>query len=320
MTGRPVRGRRIPTHNVAGWMEPMLATLVEALPDSRGWLFERKLDGIRALAYRDRRGDRLYSRNKLPLEESFPSIADALGRLDRDRFVLDGEIVAVVKGNAAGFEALQQSSGRTPLRYYVFDVLSLDGRDLRRLPLVERKRLLRAIPLSGRLRRTTTRKGDAEALRSEACETGWEGLIAKRSDSPYEEGRSRSWLKLKCVNEQELVVGGFTDPKGSRVGFGALLIGYHEKGELRFAGEVGTGFSEKTLRELAAKLRRLQTERSPFADHPRARKGQHFVKPALVAQVAFTEWTRDGKLRHPRFLGIRTDKKPAEVVRERPRR
>jgi bifunctional non-homologous end joining protein LigD len=316
----PVRGRRIPTTKVRGWMEPMLATLVDELEDSRGWVFERKLDGYRALAYRDGGDVRVYSRNKLPLDESFPSIVEALNRLPDERFVIDGEIVAVASGDAAGFEGLQQRSERTPVRYYVFDVLSLGGEDVRSFPLLERKRLLRSIRLTGRLRRTSVENGDAEKLRRDACKKGWEGLIAKRADSPYEKGRSRAWLKLKCVNEQELVIAGYTDPKGSRVGFGALMLGYYEDGDLRFAGEVGTGFDTKTLVELSKKLKPLTTERSPFADHPRAKKGQHFAKPKLVAQVAFTEWTRDGKLRHPRFLGLRTDKRPAEVVREEPSR
>jgi DNA ligase D-like protein (predicted ligase) len=313
-----VRGRRIPSQNVRGWMEPMLATLVEALDDSSGWVFERKLDGYRALAYRDGSDVRLYSRNKLPLGESFPTVVEALNRLPQKRFVLDGEIVAVRDGDAAGFEGLQQRTERTPIRYYIFDVLSLGGEDVRPLPIEHRKRLLRSLRLTGRLRRTSVQTGDSEKLRREACRKGWEGLIAKRADSPYRGARSKDWLKLKCVNEQELVIAGYTDPKGSRVGFGALMLGYHEGGNLRFAGEVGTGFDTKTLIELANKLEPLATDRSVFSDYPRAKKGQHFVRPKLVAQIAFTEWTRDGKLRHPRFLGLRKDKRPAEVVREEP--
>ena len=313
-----MRGKRIPTTKVAGWMDPMLATLVDALPDSRGWVFERKLDGIRALAYREDDAVRLYSRNKLPLEDSFPSVVASLESLSERRFVLDGEVVALVRGKVGGFEALQQRTSRTTLRYYVFDVLSFDGEDVRGLPLLERRRLLSGMRLAGALRRTATRSGDAEQLRSEACESGWEGVIAKRTDAPYRAGRSKDWLKLKCVLEQEFVVGGYTDPKGGRSGFGALMIGYHEDGKLRHGGEVGTGFNERTLTDLAAKLGKLSTDRSPFADHPRAMKGEHFVRPKLVVQVGFSEWTRDGKLRHPRFLGVRTDKKPADVVRERP--
>jgi DNA ligase D-like protein (predicted ligase) len=313
-----VRGRRIPAGTVRGWVEPMLATLVSELPDAGPWVFERKLDGYRALAFRDGANVRLFSRNKLPLEESFPTIAEAVAKLARKRFVIDGEIVAVVAGDAGGFQQLQQRTARTPVRYYVFDLLSLDGGDVRALPLRERRRLLRDLGLSGRLRRTATLTGDAEALLARACASGWEGLIAKRAEAHYRGGRSRDWLKLKCSNEQELVIGGFTEPKGSRTGFGALMVGYHEGGALRFAGEVGTGFNERMLRELSEKLRRLETAASPFADHPKARKGQHFARPKLIAQVGFSEWTRDGKLRHPRFLGLRTDKRPEDVVRERP--
>ena len=313
-----MRGKRIPTTKVAGWMDPMLATLVDALEDSRGWVFERKLDGIRAIAYRTGDGVRLYSRNKLPLEDSFPSVVEALQRLAGPDFVLDGEVVAMRDGKIGGFEALQQRTSRTALRYYIFDVLSLDGNDVRPLPLLERRRLLSGLRLSGTLRRTASRTGDAEKLRSEACTDGWEGVIAKRADAPYRAGRSKDWLKLKCVLEQEFVVGGYTDPKGGRTGIGALMIGYHEDGRLRHGGEVGTGFNERTLSDLADRLHKLETAKSPFSDHPKARKGEHFVKPKLVVQVGFSEWTRDGKLRHPRFLGVRTDKKPADVVRERP--
>jgi bifunctional non-homologous end joining protein LigD len=313
-----MRGKRIPTTKVAGWMDPMLATLVDSLTDSSGWVFERKLDGIRALAYRSGKGVRLYSRNKLPLEDSFPSVVDALERLRGPDFVLDGEVVAVAGGKIGGFEALQQRTGRTPLRYYIFDVLSLDGNDVRPLPLLERRRLLGGLSLTGALRRTATRTGDAEQLRSEACAAGWEGVIAKRTDAPYRGGRSKDWRKLKCVLEQEFVVGGYTDPKGGRAGFGALMICYHEDGKLRYGGEVGTGFNQRTLADLAARLAKMETNKSPFANYPKAYKGEHFVKPKLVVQVGFSEWTRDGKLRHPRFLGLRTDKRAADVVRERP--
>jgi len=313
-----VRGRRIPTTKVPGWMEPMLATLVESLPDNRGWLFERKLDGYRAIAYRDGASLRLYSRNKLPLDDEFPTIVETLKKLSARRFVIDGEIVAVVGGDAAGFGELQRRTARTPVRYYVFDVLLLGDDDVRPLPLIERKRLLRSIRLAGPLKRTGTRTGDAEQLRAEACAAGWEGLIAKRADSPYRGSRSREWLKLKCTNEQELVIAGYTDPKGSRAGFGALMLGYYEDGRLHYAGEVGTGFDTRALLDLAAKLKPTTIDRSPFSDYPRIKKGQHFVKPKLVAQIAFAEWTHDGKLRHPRFLGIRKDKRPTEVVREKP--
>lgn len=300
-------------------MEPMLATLVASLPDGRGWTFERKLDGIRALAFLDARDVRLFSRNKLSLSDSFPTVVSGLARLGSG-FVLDGEIVAMDGRSPGGFQQLQSRTPRTKIRMYVFDVLVHEGRDVRGLPLRERRRLLRSIGPADPIHRTRVVTGEAESLRRKACDAGWEGLIAKRDDSPYRTGRSRDWLKLKCSTEQEFVVGGYTEPKGSRRGFGALLLGTYQGDALRYAGEVGTGFATKELETLAAKLSRLETTTSPFADYPRAKKGQHFVRPQLVVQVAFSEWTRDGKLRHPRYLGARTDKRPAEVVREIPAR
>jgi len=320
MSASGIRGRRIDPTPVRGWMDPMLATLVESMPPEGSWIFERKLDGIRALAFRDGGTVRLYSRNKLTLHETFPSVVAAIERLPARSFVLDGEVVAIAGRQPAGFGELQRRTARTSLRYYVFDVLRIDAEDVRDRPLSERKRVLKSIPLSGTLRRTEVLRGDAAELLDNACEAGWEGLIAKREDAPYRAGRARDWLKLKCVLEQELVIGGFSDPKGSRTGFGALLLGYYEGDDLRFAGEVGTGFDHATLDALAARLGPLETDRSPFADLPRAGKGRHFVKPKLVAQVRFSEWTRDGKLRHPTFLGLRSDKKPRDVVRERPAR
>ena len=299
----------------------MLATLVEAMPPDGSWIYERKLDGIRAIAFREAgAATRLYSRNKLTLHETFPAVVDAIDRLPERSFVLDGEVVAIAGRQPAGFGELQRRTARTRLRYYVFDVLAIDGKDVRDRPLSERKRSLKSVPLSGTLRRTEILRGDPGELLASACTEGWEGLIAKREDASYRAGRSRDWLKLKCVLEQEFVVAGYTDPKGSRTGFGALLLGYNDETGLRFAGEVGTGFDQAALTAIAGKLAPLETERSPFVDLPRAGKGRHFAKPKLVAQVRFSEWTRDGKLRHPAFLGLRTDKRPGDVVRERPAR
>jgi bifunctional non-homologous end joining protein LigD len=196
-------------------------------------------------------------------------------------------------------------------------LLYFDGQDLRNLPLFERKKMLReALEFKDPLRYTEYRDGDGVAFFEEACSHGWEGILAKNAASPYLSGRSREWLKIKCTREQEFVIGGYTDPQGERIGFGALLLGYYEAGKLRYAGRVGTGFDEATLRSLSKKLASLETTTSPFADDVRPRTGVHWTKPKLVAQVAFSEWTQDGKLRHPRFLGLRTDKRPEEVVRE----
>jgi bifunctional non-homologous end joining protein LigD len=203
---------------------------------------------------------------------------------------------------------------------YVFDVLHLDGYDVRALPLRARKRLLRgALEFHGPVRLTPHRNEAGEALYAEACRKGWEGLIAKRADSPYTSARSKDWLKFKCSAEQELVIGGYTAPKGSREEFGALLVGHFADGELRYAGKVGTGFDRATLADVAARMRPLRRDDSPFAeaDVPVRVRGASWVEPELVAQIGFSEWTRDGRLRHPRFLGLREDKPAREVVRER---
>ena len=287
----------------------MAATLTDARFDDADWIFERKLDGIRCLAF----GTRLESRNGLSLNARFPTIAEALA--PPPDAVLDGEVVAFA-GSRTSFQHLGER-GREVF-YYVFDVLEADGEDLRDLPLLERKRRLRDIVKpAGPIRLTPYRREKGIALYEEACRRGWEGLIAKRADSPYVGKRSKDWLKWKCDSEQELVVGGYTAPKGSRVELGALLVGHWEDGALRYAGKVGTGFGRETLRDLAARLAPLRRDSTPFADSPRLRSAT-WVEPELVARVGFTEWTRDGRLRHPRFLGLRTDKDPRDVVRERP--
>lgn len=206
-----------------------------------------------------------------------------------------------------------------PVSFYLFDLIWLDGFDLSALPLLARKSLLREVlPFDDPVRFSEHLEEDGESAFRAACEQRWEGLVAKRAASPYVHGRSNDWLKFKCSNEQEFVVIGWTDPRGSRSGLGALLVGYHEGGELRFGGKVGTGFGERELTKLSARLRRLERQTSPLRDSKGiAKKGVHWVKPELVAQVAFSEWTPDGKLRHPRYLGLRDDKSPTQVVRER---
>jgi len=308
----------LPREGHPEWLPPMLATLTEERFNDKSWIFERKLDGIRLLSFRDGTRVRLLTRNKLDRSRSFPAVADALLEQPSRDFVIDGEVVAM-KGDETSFSLLQHGAGT--IYYYVFDILHLDGHSTRGLPVLERKRLLKeAIDFSPRaLRMTTHRTTFGERYLEEACSKGWEGLIAKEISSAYEGKRSRAWLKLKCVNEQELVVGGFTDPQGSRVGFGALLVGFHDDGVLRYAGAVGTGFDHKLLVSLHEKLKKLEQPAPPFAgDKELPKKGVHWVRPKLVAQVGFAEWTPTAKLRHPRFLGLRTDKSPADVVRERP--
>jgi len=301
---------------VIGWVEPMKAVLTEERFSDPGWVFERKLDGIRCLAFKDRDGVRMLSRNRLSLNERFPTVAAALGEDPATDFVLDGEVVAFAAGKST-FEVLQQRGERAArIYYYVFDLVHLGGEDLSPLPWRERKALLRKLlRFEGPIRLTQHRNGDGERLFRESCEKGWEGLIAKRADAPYTHGRSRDWLKFKCGFEQELVIGGFTAPRGSRTDLGALLVGHYEGEKLRYAGKVGTGFTRATLQDLATKLAKLPRDDSPFADRIRERDVT-WVQPELVAQIGFGEWTRDGRLRHPRFLGLRDDKSAREVVRE----
>ena len=295
----------------------MKAVLTDERFSRADWVFERKLDGIRCVAIRDGDSVRMLSRNDLSLNERYPEIADALAAQPSARFAIDGEVVAF-DGSQTSFSRLAQRKQRfVPVFFYVFDLLWLNGVDVRRLPLRARKSLLReAIRFEDPIRLTTHRNGDGVELFREACRKGWEGLIAKRADSPYSERRSRDWLKFKCERGQELVVGGYTDPRGSRSGFGALLLGYFDEGELHYAGKVGTGFDEATLADIAGRLRKLETSAPPFADTTAIERGAHWVEPELVAQIGFTEWTRHGRLRHPRFLGLRDDKSASEVVRE----
>jgi bifunctional non-homologous end joining protein LigD len=294
--------------------DAMKATLTDARFSDPEWIFERKLDGIRCVAVRDGGPTRLLSRNDLALR--FPEIAAALDAEPRERFAVDGEVVAF-DGDQTSFAKLARR-GREPVTvfFYVFDLLWLDGRDVRGLPLRARKSLLRdTLSFADPIRLTPHRNEDGEAFYEEACRKGWEGLIAKRADSPYGGRRSRDWLKFKCGKGQELVIGGFTEPKGSRIELGALLAGYYDGDRLRYAGKVGTGFDRATLRELGKRLRALRRDSSPFADDIRER-GVTWVEPELVAQVGFAEWTGDGRLRHPRFLGLREDKPARAVVRE----
>ena len=314
--------------DVPRWTEPMLATLTHDYFSDPDWLFERKLDGERCLVFRDGDELRLLSRNRKSLNDTYPELAEALEDQACRRFVADGEVVAF-DGDVTSFSRLQQRMGiedpdqaratGVAVYLYLFDLLHREGYDLTRLPLRRRKALLKdAIAFSGRLRYTAHRNRDGRGFREEACRKGWEGLIAKQAAAPYQHGRSRRWLKFKCGNRQELVVGGFTDPEGARRGFGALLLGYYEDDNLRYAGRVGTGFDDQQLTELRRRLDGLERETSPFADFEGGGEPVHWTRPELVAEVGFTEWTGDGRLRHPRFLGLRRDKAPRDVVREEP--
>jgi DNA ligase D-like protein (predicted ligase) len=299
--------------------QAMKAMLTKERFSDPNWIFERKLDGIRCIAVRDGDGVRLRSRNDLSLNGRYPELAEALDAERQQRFAIDGEVVAFA-GSATSFARLARRQQQSvPVFYYVFDLLWLDGHDIGRLPLRTRKRLLRAaLKFHGPIRLTPHRNEDGEAMFAHACAHGWEGVIAKRADSPYTHGRARDWLKFKCGQGQELVIAGYTKPQGSRTDFGALLLGYYEDGRLRYAGKVGTGFDLQTLKQLGGQLRELHTSAPGFDDATAIRERNiTWVQPTLVAQVAFSEWTGAGRLRHPSFLGLRDDKPASEVVRER---
>ena len=303
---------------------PELATLAEAPPAGDQWVYEIKFDGYRILAYLENGRVRLKTRNGNDWTAQFPSIATALSGLPIRDGVIDGEIV-VLKDGVSSFQALQNllsREGRGQLVYYAFDLLHLDGYDVRPAPLLERKALLaRALEGAGdEVRLSEHVEGGGPEFFARACTLGLEGVMAKRKDAPYAGARAKQWLKLKCLKRQEFVICGFTEPGGARSSFGALVLGVEERGALRYAGRVGTGFSQRQLKELLAKLSPLERPDSPVANPPRgaAARGVRWVEPKLVAEVAFGEWTQEGSLRHPRFVGLREDKPASEVRRERP--
>jgi ATP-dependent DNA ligase len=282
----------------------MAATLTRERFAGPEWVFERKLDGIRLLAFKDQADVRLLSRNKLSQNAAYPTFVQAVAALPVRDVILDGEALGVW-GRREGAKS----------SYHVFDILWLDGRDLMPLPLDDRRAMLDALPLHPPLERVARLSDPAPWER--ACKEGWEGVVAKRRGSPYEHRRSPYWLKMKCEATQELVVGGFTDPQGGRVGLGALLVGYFEGDDFVFAGKVGTGFDRKLLLELRGRLDALEIAAAPFTKAiglPRLHR--HWVRPEVVVQVGFMEWTPDGKMRHPRLMGLRIDKAAREVTRE----
>jgi ATP-dependent DNA ligase len=284
------------------WLEPMAATLTQERFSGPEWIFERKLDGIRLLAYKHGDDVKLLTRNRLPQNAGYPTVVEAIRRLAVKNVILDGEA-------AWAWGRLGKAD------YHVFDILWLDGRDLTSRPLDERRAILRSLKL--RLPLSAVQALSDPRPWERACREGWEGVIAKRRDSRYEHRRSPHWLKMKCEATQELVIGGFTDPQGGRVGLGALLVGYFDKSDFVFAGKVGTGFDTKLLRELRARLDKLESPATPFTRAkglPKLRV--HWVRPEIVVQVAFIEWTAHDKMRHPRLLGLRPDKRARQVTRE----
>lgn len=321
-TGVPQAARR---SRLPAMLAPMLATLVKETPAGDGWLHEIKYDGYRMLARIERGKARIYSRNGNDWTAKLRPIATALAQLPLKSGWLDGEIAVADANGRTSFQRLQNalaSPADAGLTYFVFDLPFADGYDLRQVTLRERKAMLRALldPPPAQIRYGVEIEAEGAQVFRQACTLGLEGIVSKRLESTYQAVRSREWVKAKCGRRQEMVIGGYTDPQGGRQGFGALLLGVHdESGALRYSGRVGTGFDDATLAALAARLSALQTDKPAFADPPRgyAAKGVHWIKPSLVAEIAFTEWTDTGTLRHPSFVGLREDKKATQVTRER---
>jgi bifunctional non-homologous end joining protein LigD len=311
--------------------KPQLATLNSRVPTGEGWLHELKFDGYRILAHIEAgKKTRLITRNDNDWTARFQVIADALGGLPIKSAVLDGEVVSLDSRGVSNFQQLQNSlkTGNVDsLVYYVFDLPHLEGYDLTEVPLIDRKETLARVLLSanpandGKIRYSDHIKGQGKSVLEQACRSAMEGIVAKRADSTYQQSRSQNWLKVKCLQQQEFVIGGYSKPEGSRVGFGALLLGYYDHGDLQYAGRVGTGFTTQSLKEISAALKKRQSATPPFAAPPTGaeRRGVTWVKPDLVGEVEFTEWTSDGRLRHPSFHGLREDKPAKDVTREKPK-
>jgi bifunctional non-homologous end joining protein LigD len=305
---------------------PELATLVKAPPTGDGWLHEMKYDGYRIFARLDRGRVGLWSRNGRDWTTTFPTIAKALERLPAEQAIVDGEVAVLLPDGTTSFQALQNLLSGTragQLVYMMFDLVHLDGWDLGGARLEDRKTALRSLFAATSDRAAVLRYsdhvvGDGPQFFAHACRLGLEGIISKRRDAPYRSTRGADWLKVKCLKQQEVVIGGYTDPEGSRIGIGALLGGVYENGNLVYAGKIGTGFDNRVLRDLKKRLGALEQDSPPFAERPQGVGRAHWVKPELVAQVSFSEWTDDGRMRHPAFQGLRDDKSATSVVRERP--
>src|SRR5438477_3259552 len=326
--------KKVPTAKPR-FIEPMKARLVDNPPTHGDWLYELKFDGIRAIAVKNNSKTSLISRNGNKLDARFPEIAEAVKNLPVGDCVIDGEVVALDEKGRSSFQllqALEMEGRKAPLRFYVFDLLELDGKSLLGLPLDQRKQVLATLceNVGDPIRYSGEISGDIKSLLAEVQCRGLEGLIGKQRNSVYEAGRrSGAWIKLKCVNEQEFVIGGYTPPQGARKYFGAILVGYYKDKRLMFAGKVGTGFTAKSLSMLHKKFQKEARDHCPFVDLPSKQNGQwvmditpsmmrkmRWVNPVFVCEIKFAEWTRDKKLRAPVFLGLREDKKPGEVVRE----
>ncbi len=302
-------------------ISPMLATLTDKPFDRKGWIFEIKWDGYRAIGFKKGERTELLSRNEKSFTSRFHTIAEELKKLP-GTFVVDGEIVLFDEQGRSSFQLMQNYNKvkkGTPL-YYLFDILSLNGKDLRNLPLIERKKILKTLIGKGKLKSIKYCDHIDEhgiAFFKAAAKKGFEGIIAKKADSAYQFSRSSDWLKIKAIQRQEVVIGGFTEPKGSRKRFGALLVGVYEKNKLIYTGHIGGGFNFQLLTDVHEKLKKLITPTCPFASPPHPNSPVTWVKPKLVCEVAFAEWTQEGMMRQPIFKGLRIDKAPKDVIREK---
>ncbi len=307
------------------WTGPMLAKLTKNYFSYKNWIYERKLDGERILVFCRDKKIRLMTRNKKEAGKQYPEIVAALSSYSQTDFIADGEMVAF-DGKVTSFSKLQNrmhlrnereiKNSKTKVYLYLFDLIYYDEHEISGLTLMERKKILRAaFGFKDPLRHTAYRKEKGEKYLEDACNKGWEGLIAKDGTSTYKHSRSSDWLKFKCAKQQEFVIGGYTEPQGQRTGFGALLIGFYKKDKFLYAGKVGTGYNNETLERISSQLHKLERDTSPY-DEKVKEKNVHWVSPKLVGQVGFTEWTSGHKLRHPRFMGLRRDKNPKDVVRE----
>ncbi|HEY6199459.1 MAG TPA: DNA ligase D [Candidatus Binatia bacterium] len=311
-----------------GFVDPELTTLLDAVPEGQEWLYEIKFDGYRALCRIEGGQARFFTREGNDWTKRFGVLATAAARLPVSAVFLDGEIVVLESDGSSNFQSLQEALGRSEtdrLIYYVFDLPFFDGHDLRAVPLEARKQLLAGLleqqPKTAAVRFSDHVTGNGEEFYRRACAGGLEGIIAKRKNAPYRAGRARDWFKIKCHSSQEFVIGGFTEPSGSRTGLGALLLGVNnDRSVLIYAGKVGTGFNRRSLEDLRARLEKIETPSPPFANPPRLprREGVHWVQPRYAAEIEFTGWTRDGMLRHPSFKGLREDKSARKISRERP--
>jgi bifunctional non-homologous end joining protein LigD len=313
------------------FIEPMLATLTKDYFSKNDWFYEHKFDGVRCLTFKKNGKVTLLSRNKNSMNNSYTEIVKALEEQTMDNFIIDGEIIAKEKGisnfqmlqeriNLQDFAAIEKLQKTIPVIYCIFDLMHADGYNLEHLPLFARKEMLEELLDYNKILVYTKHKvGNGITYFEKACKLKWEGLIAKDKNSIYQNKRSKSWLKFKCSEGQELVIGGYTKPRGSRANFGALLVGYYQNGELQYAGKVGTGYSFATLQDLGSKLKKLEIKKCPFVNFDISSTNIHWVKPILVGEFEFAQWTKGGKLRVGRFKGLRLDKKATLVVKEVPK-